>query len=440
MKKRKSIACWMAIGMICLYANVAAEEIVAREKAMRALEGEDYRTAIAICRSELASDPDHYEFGFILSRAYAFSGEWNQALEVLARMLTSYPDNADLILLQSRIQAWEGRYEEADAGFRAVLANDPENKEALIGRAEIASWKNDFSDAREKYREALGLAPDDPVLHYRIGRVYLWAGNYSEARRYFGKACELDPDNIEYKRALKVARPEFMNDYELRVQCQNEDFSDDRGSYTGQQAVFSIKVSPRFGSVHLKYDRTRRYGEQDTQFGIELYPHLWKKAYGYIDCSFSPDAIHYPNTSFLFEVYQSFFHASEVSLGYRRMNFASGAVSVYLGSFGYYLGSFYPFLRWYYTPEDEGRSFSWTVNVRRYFTKDSYLALGYGQGSRPFDIITIEDILIRESRIFLAEWNWFFLKRIRLRVQFTHRNEKDGPTRNAIFVATGYRW
>lgn len=440
MKKRKPIAFMMAIGMIYLSAIVAAEEIGAREKAIRALEGEDYRTAIAICRNELASDPDHYEFGFILSRAYAYSGEWDQALEVLTRMLTLYPGNGDLILLRSRIQAWKGRYEEAEAGFRALLAKDPENKEALIGSAEIASWKKDFGDAKEKYRKALGLAPEDPDLYYRIGRVYLWDGNYSEASRSFRKACELDPDNVVYERALKNARPAFTNDYELRVQYQNEGFSDDRGNYTGQQAVFSIKVSPRFGSVHLKYDRTRRFGEPDSQFGIELYPHLWKKAYGYIDFGYSPEAVHFPRTSYALEMYQSLLGASEVSLGYRRMNFPSQAVSIYLGSFGYYLGSFYPYLRWYYTPDDEGSNFSWTVNVRKYFTEGSYLALGYGQGSRPFDIITIEDALVRKSRIFLAEWNWFFWKRLRLRVQFTHRNEKDGPTRNALFVATGYRW
>ncbi len=430
----------MAIGMICICANIATGEIGAREKAMRALEGKDYRTAIAICRSELATDPDHYEFGFILSRAYAYSGQWDQALEVLARLLVLYPDNADLILLRSRIQAWKGLYEEADAGFRRILVNDPENKEALIGRAEIASWQNDFGDAGEKYRKVLVLAPDDPDLHFRIGRVYLWSGNYSEARRYLGKACELDPDKVVYERALKNARPAFTNDYELRAQYQNEGFSDDRGNYTGQQAVFSIKVSPRLGSVHLKYDRTRRFGESDSRFGIELYPHLWKKAYGYIDFGYSPEAVHFPRTSYALEIYQSLLGASEVSLGFRRMNFPSQDVSIYLGSFGYYLGSFYPFLRWYYTPDDEGRNFSWTVNVRKYFTEGSYLALGYGQGSRPFDIITIEDMFVQESRIFLAEWNWFFWKRIRLQVQFTHRNEKDGPTRNAVFVTTGYRW
>jgi YaiO family outer membrane protein len=440
MKKRKTIIYLMAVCLFCLSAKMMANEIGAKEKALQALNGEDYRTAINICRSQLESDPDNYEFTFILSRAYAYSGQWDQAFSLLTRMLELYPDNLDILLFRSRIRAWEGNYDEADAGFRSALAIDPENKEALIGRAEIASWKKEFSDAREKYRKILQLDPDDPDLYFRLGRIYHWDGNYSEARRYYRRASELDPENTEYIRALKGAHPDFMNDYELRVQYQNEGFSDDRGNYIDHHVVFSIKVSPDIGFLHLKYNRTHRYGKQDSQFGIELYPHLWEKAYGYVDLDYSPKAVHYPRTSYLFEVYQSFLQAAEISLGYRRMNFANEAVSVYLGSFGYYLGNLYPFLRWYYTPEDEGDNFSWTMNVRRYFTKDSYLALGYGQGSRPFDIITSEDILVRKSWIFLAEWNWYFWERIRLKVQFTHRNEKDGPTRNAIFVATGYRW
>ena len=355
-------------------------------------------------------------------------------------MLEIYPENLDLLLFRSRIQAWNGTYDEADSGFKGVLAIDPENKEAMIGRAEIASWKREFSDAREKYSKILDLDPNDAEIHFRIGRVYLWEGNYAPARQHYKKACALDPENVEYRRALKSAHPEFSNNYELRYQYQNQSFSDARGNYTDHHLVFSVKVTPDIGSFHLKFNQTHRYGEQDSQIGIELYPHLWNKAYGFIDFNYSPEAIHFPSTSYILEVYQSFLHAAEVSLGYRRMNFENESVSVYLGSFGYYIGNYYPFLRWYYTPEEEGENFSWFVNLRRYFTKDNYLAIGYGQGSRPFEIITIEDILVRKSWIFLAEWNWYLLKRIHIKIQFTHRNEKEGPVRNSLFVATGYRW
>lgn len=440
MKKQRGIFHFFVMCFLLIPAIVAASDSTQKEKALQALKSEDYQTAINICNIQLESDPDNYEFNFLLSRAYAYSRQWEKALNSLTRMLEIYPRNLDLLLFRSRIHAWKGAYDEADSGFSEVLSIEPENKEAMIGRAEIASWKKEFADAREKYIKIFQLYPDNPDIYFRIGRVYLWEGNYSEARDHYGKACELDPENVEYQRALKNAHPDFVNNYELRYQYQNENFSDDRGNYIGHHLVFGVKISPEIGLLHLKYNQAQRYGEQDSQFGIELYPHLWQKAYGYIDLNFSSKAIHYPSTSYLFEVYQSFLQAAEISLGYRRMNFENKSVSVYLGSVGYYVGNYYPYLRWYYTPEDEGNNFSWLVNVRRYFTKDSYLALGYGQGSRPFDIITIEDVFVRKSWIFLAEWDWIFLEKIRLKIQFTHRNEKDGPTRNTIFVGTGYRW
>jgi YaiO family outer membrane protein len=270
--------------------------------------------------------------------------------------------------------------------------------------------------------------------------VYQWSGNYQKAKEYYQQAVRFEPENVEFRRALKNARPLFHQSFELRYQYKNEDFSDERKNYIDHRLVFSLKISPSLGSLHLKYNKTHRFGTGDTQYGIELYPHLWKRAYGYLDFGYSPKAIHYPRTTYLFEAYQGIFRSGEFSVGFRRMNFEDNPVSVYLGSVGYYVGNYFPFLRWYYTPEDDGANFSWFMNVRRYFSEDNYLAVGYGRGSRPFDIITEEDILVRNNWIFFAEGEWYFFKRIRLKIQFMHSNEEEGPRRNSIFVATGYRW
>ena len=440
MKKNRWVSNFFIICFFLFPAIVSAFESIQKEKALQALQAKDYETAKKISLHQLESNPDDYDFNFILSRAYAYSGQQGKALDLLERIVELYPQNTDLMLFRSHVFAWEGQYDKAEEEYEGVLRIDPDNTEARIGIAELKSWTKKYDEAIEEYQNILGLEPENQDIYFRIGRIYQWDGNYTRARQFYGKACKLAPENVEYQRALKDAHPDFVNNYELRYQYQNEGFSDNRGNYIDHHLVFSVKISPDIGSLHLKFNQTHRYGKQDSQFGIELYPHLWQKAYGYIDLNFSPKAIHFPITSYLFEVYQSFFPATEISLGYRRMNFENNAVSVYLGSVGYYVGNFYPYLRWYYTPEDEGNNFSWFVNVRRYFTKDSYLALGYGQGSKPFDIISIEDVFIRKSLIFLAEWDWYFLEKIRLKIQFTHRVEKNGPTRNAILVTTGYRW
>ncbi|MDH5743963.1 MAG: YaiO family outer membrane beta-barrel protein [Candidatus Aminicenantes bacterium] len=429
-----------SVFMFAYQVELFANELSPKEKALQALKGQDYTTVINICLDLLGSEPDDYELNFILARAYAYSGQRDKALGLTEKMLGTYPENLDLFLFRSRVQSWAGCYDEAESGYKIVLVMDPENIEAMTGLAEIASWKRNYGDAIQKYRDILQLEPDNPDIYFRIGRVHQWDGNYQKAKENYQEAIQLDPENENFRQALKNAHPVFKENYELRYQYTNEAFSDGRDNYIDHHLYLSMKISPDIGSLHLKYNQTHRFDERDVQYGFEFYPHLWKKAYGYLDFTYSSKAIHYPQTSFLMEVYQSLFQSAEFSLGYRRMNFKDEAASVYLGSVGYYVGNYYPSLRWYYSSEETGPNFSWIVNVRRYFSSDSYLAIGYGQGSRPFEIITREDVLVKKSWIFLAEWDWYFLRSIRLKVQFMHRSEEDGPTRNLVFVATGYRW
>ncbi len=440
MRKSAKILIFIVLYLATTSLEARTNEAGPREKALQALRGKDFSSAIRICQQELVSEPENYEFNFILSQAYAYSRQWEKSLSLLEKMLVLYPDNPDLILFRSKVQSWKGDYDAAESGYKELLDKDPTHIEALTGQAEIASWKKEYGKAIEKYGEILEWMPENADIHFRIGRVYQWSGNYQRAKDYYRRAVRLDPQNTEFRLALKNARPPFNQTFELRYQYKNEGFSDERNNYIDHQFVSSLKISPRIGSLHLKYNQTERFDAKDAQYGIELYPHLWVRAYGYIDLSYSPKAVHFPRTSYLFEIYQGIFRSGEFSVGFRRMNFEDDPVSVYLGTFGYYAGNYFPFLRWYYTPEEEGTNFSWFMNVRRYFSKDNYLAVGYGRGSRPFDIITEEDILVRNSWIFFAEGDWYFLNRIRLKIQFMHSTEEDGIKRNSIFVATGYRW
>ena len=126
----------MAIGLAILTGTAPASDSLPKEKALQALRAQNFETAIKISLQQLESNPGDYDFNFILSRAYAFSGQRDKALDILGRMLLLYPENMDLLLFHSRILAWEGKYEAAESGFSRVLELDPENREALLGMAE----------------------------------------------------------------------------------------------------------------------------------------------------------------------------------------------------------------------------------------------------------------------------------------------------------------
>lgn len=420
--------------------GVSFNEISEKEKALHALQLKDYSTTIKICLQQLESTPNDYDFNFMLSKAYAYSGEWDKALEILNKMLILYPKNIDLLLSCSRIDSWKGNFEEAESGYNEVLKLSPNNIEALTGIAEIATWKKNHTKAIEIYQRILQLDPSLPDTYYRIGKIYQWDGNYSKAKENFKKALNLSPENKEYKLALDKATPHFEEKFEIRYQYTNESFNDGRPDYIDNQFVFGFRIPQELGSLFLKYNRTKRFNKQDVQYEIELYPRLWPRAYSFLDFNYSSKAIHYPRTSYLVEIYQALFTSMEISLGYRRMNFKADTVSIYLGSIGYYLGNYYSFLRYYYIPQEKSTSFSWIFNMRRYFSKDNYVFMSYGQGSRPIEIVTAEDLFTYQNRIFLVGFDWYFLKGIKLQFHFSHRSEENGLKRNTFLVITGYRW
>jgi YaiO family outer membrane protein len=411
-----------------------------KDLALQAIRSKNYDQAITLCLKHLNTYPNDSSFNFMLAQAYAHSNRWQEALNVLEKIMTAHPDNMDALLLWSRVKSWEGEYKVSENGYRKVLLIDANNIEAKIGLAETASWTGDYAKAIDIYKSLLLHEPSNPEIYYRLGLVFKWEGNYAKAKENFRTAVGMDPDNQDYQRALAASRPQFGNKLEVRYLQRIESFSDDREHYRDQSVIFLFAPPGKRGTFVIEANQTRRLNGQDRQFGIEYYPQLWKGAYGFFDLSYSPKALWYPQTSFGAEVYQTFLSSAEFSLGYRRMSFEENPVSIYLGSLGYYLGNFYSTFRWYYSARQNIDSFSWTVNVRRYFSQDNFLFVSYGQGSRLFDAATIDDFLITQNRSIQTGVIWYLFQRIRLEFHMRFTDEKNGPNRNVFYLSSGYRW
>jgi len=411
-----------------------------KDQALQAIRSRKYDQAITICLEQLSSNPSDSDYNFMLAQAYAYSEQWQMALDSLEKMMAVHPENMDALLLWSRVQSWKKEYETAMMGYAKVLQTDPGNIEAMIGMADTASWAGDYEEAIKVYKNILRLEPSNPDLYHRLGHVYKWGGNYDKAKENFRMAVQLDPENEDYQRELSASHPQFRNKFEVRYQHRIENFSDQRDDYTDQSFVFLFASPRKKGTFLIKANQTRRLKERDNQFGIAFYPHLWKGSYGFFDLSYSSKALLYPQTSYVAEIYQAFWSSAELSLGYRRMNFEQNPVSIYLGSLGYYLGHFYTYIRWYYSIEKNGNTFSWSFNGRRYFSQDNFVFISFGQGSRPFDAATIDDFFITQSRFFQAGVIWYLFHNIRLEFRIQGTNERDGPDRNAFFLSSGYRW
>jgi hypothetical protein len=121
------------------------------------------------------------------------------------------------------------------------------------------------------------------------------------------------------------------------------------------------------------------------------------------------------------------------------MDFPGRPITVFLGSLGYYLGNYYPYVRLNYDRENGNSSFSCVLTVRRYFSADNYLYIGYGRGTGLLEDLTVQDLLTTPGNIYLAGTTWYIFRSIRLEFNFSRTSDKS-ISQKTFQLTTGYRW
>jgi YaiO family outer membrane protein len=411
-----------------------------RDEVRQALESGAHEKAISLALEALRENPADAEVRFLLARAYAYSGRWDEAEETLGRLLAEHPADTDLLVFKARLLCWRKDLVGAESGFHRALELQPRSADALVGLADLASWRGEYDAALVYARQALDLDPRHAGALFRTGTILLWQGDYGRARGYLARAVELEPRNRDFARALANAAPLFARRTEVWLTGRNEHWSDGRSDYSdlGLTALFSLFADR--AKLMVKANRSWRSGDHDDQLGLEAYPHLWKGAYGYVDLSFSPGADFAPSSSFHVEVYQSVLGRFEVSLGARRMNFPGDGVTLLAASAAGYWGRWYAAIRSLYTNPERGAELTWMAGLRRYFTGTSFVWAGLGRGSRSFEAGSLEDILTGPSWFAELGFDVYLFRDVKLRGSLGRRAESGGPSSTAFSLVAGYRF
>lgn len=426
--------------VMLLSAAAGAAHAQDRDEIRRAIESGFHDKAISLALEALRTNPSDIELRFLLARAYAYSGRWDEAEETIGRLLSEHPADTDYLVFKARLLCWREDFAGAENVFRRALELTPRSADALAGLADLASWKGENDASLVFCRQALDLDPNHAGAIFRIGTILQWQGNYGQARGYLARAVELEPRNKDFARALDNAAQVFARRTEVWLSGRNEHWSDGRPDYSDLGISFLLGLFADRARLVVKANRSWRAGGHDDQLGLEAYPHLWKGAYGYLDLSVSPKADFAPTSSFHLEIYQSLLTRFEVSLGARRVNFPGGGVSIYAASAAGYFGRFYSSLRFYSANHAAGTEFTWLANLRRYFAADGFVWAGLGHGSRSFEAGSIEDILARPSWFAELGLDVTVFRNVKLRGYLARRKESGGPASTSVALVAGYRF
>jgi len=432
---------WSAAFGIYLMATAGGAALgQGRDEVRQALVSGAHEKAIALALEALRSDPANAEVRFLLARAYAYSGRRAEAEETLAGLLAEHPADTDLLVFKARLLCWREDLEGAERVFRRALELQPRSADALAGLADLASWRGDYNAALVMARRALDLDANHAGALFRTGSVLLWRGDYGRARGYLARAVELEPGNKDFVRALANAAPVLARRPEVWLSGRNEHWTDGRSDHSDLGLSVLFDAFAGRAKVVAKAGRSWRAGGHDDQFGLEVYPHLWKGAYGYADLSVSPGADFAPRSSFHFEAYQSVLRRFEVSLGVRRMNFPGDGVTLLAGSAAGYWGRWYGNVRALLADAGAGSGVTWMAGLRRYFSASDHVWATFGRGARAFEAGALEDILVAPHWFVELGADVYVLRDVKLRGTLGWRGGPNAPSSTALGLTAGYRW
>lgn len=152
------------------------------------------------------------------------------------------------------------------------------------------------------------------------------------------------------------------------------------------------------GTLIGRVNIANQFATWGEQYEVDAYPALWSKAYGYLNAGYSQSAI-YPEWRFGSEIFQTLPHATEASVGFRQLRFAS-PVTLYTGSVGLYKGNYWFSLRPYLQDRAADLSISASLTARRYYADaDNYIGARVGGGRSPTDDITASQLTRTNSFI-----------------------------------------
>ena len=304
------------------------------------------------------------------------------------------------VVASAREAASNGRREEALAALEAHLADVPGDVDARLLYGLILSWERRYPEARLELRRVLDQAPDYEDARVALMNVALWSGGTEEARVAADAILARDPGN-HHAREVRDRLDAATRPWRVGFTYANDSFTDDREVWH-ELAVWLVRRTGR-GDILLRAAEARRFGLEDRQVEVELYPRLRPGTYAFVGVGAAPGSTLYPAYRIAFDLYQSVGAGLEVSGGFRRLGF-DAPTNVYVGAVSQYVGNWMFAGKVFYIPGAGLDATSYHTGFRRYLGDGvSFVGLTYGHGFNREEIRNAADLTTLGSDAVRAE-------------------------------------
>lgn len=319
---------------------------------------------------------------FMQARQLAFDGEREEARELAYAILEVAPEYLDVRILVARTWSWDGRHEEARRELAQVFEASPRNREAFLAAIDNERWDENREEAMRLAYEAVSHYPNDEALLMKQAQVFGEAGDDRQAARVLNRVIQLNPSNSQ-AREFREGLADGQQRWSLAAMYTQDQFTDHYDTYHNSSIGLTRETDA--GPLTARFRYASRFGTEDWQGELEMYPTLGRGWYAYLNAGYSGSVL-FPEIRGGADLYRTLGGGFEGSLGMRYLWFNPNDVTMVTGSVTWYVGSWMWMLRPYITPTSEEWGQSWNLTLRRYFADaDTYLGFRAGYGFSPED-------------------------------------------------------
>ncbi len=283
------------------------------------------------------------------------------------------------VITRARAASADGRRAEGIALLQAHLQTSPRDVDARLVLGLILSWDGRYDEARQELNAVLAQTPNYLDARVALMNIEWWSGNVKQARLIVNAILTRDPGHTQ-ARLVQQRLDAKTRPWSFAAGYTRDTFDDDRQPW--EERTLSIGRQTPVGSIIVRGSQANRFGYQDQQVDVDLYPSFRAGTYAFVGLGFGVDQVLYPERRLSVDLYQSLGRGFEASAGFRRLQF-SETTDIYVATLTKYLGN------WMYTgkvftvPDPAlGNSWSYHGNARRYFgaAGTSFVGIGYSHG------------------------------------------------------------
>ncbi|MCG3184861.1 MAG: Beta-barrel assembly-enhancing protease [Planctomycetes bacterium] len=161
--------------------------------------GVGVQSARVLCEPEAAKDGEtpgeQADADYVKAALAVALGQYDEALELIAKYIKRNPDEADGYTLRGTIHSAKGDYSAAKSDFEQALKLDKNYVEAHIGLARLAYLQDSHVAARKHLDDALALQPKNVEALTLYGDTWYYDDEYAKAIEKYTSALDAKPDH-----------------------------------------------------------------------------------------------------------------------------------------------------------------------------------------------------------------------------------------------------